>query len=90
MTLRELSVELEKVNMGIQTLRRSDFEIVGDVAFQAALRQHIVTTLGEVREVLDAVVVSFDKVQDIEAIMKARPSLMMRIQKALTGGEEAK
>ena len=90
MTLRELGGELEKINLELQRLRRSDYEIPGDVAFSAAMRQHIIMTLGEVRGVLDDMVVSFDRVNDVEAIMKVRPGVMARIQKMLGSGEESK
>ena len=90
MTLRELGGELEKINLELQKLRRTDYEIPGDPAFSAAMRQCIIVTLGEVRIALDDMVSSFDRVQDVESIMKGRPGLMARIQKALGSGEEPK
>ena len=90
MTLRELGGELEKINLELQRLRRSDYEIPGDVAFSAGMRQCVIVTLGEVRIALDDMVSSFDRVSDVESIMNNRPGLMARIQKALGNGEEAK
>ena len=90
MTLRELAVELEKINLDLQKLRRSEYDIPGDVAFSAGMRQCIVVTLGEVRIALDDMICSFDRVQDVESIMQNRPGLMARIQKAIGAGEPSK
>ena len=90
MTLKELTTELARIDDELLALRRADYDIPGDVAFVGALRQHLVTSITEIRRAIDDIIQSLDHLDDVDRIIKVsdnRKGLLGRIQKALTGGE---
>jgi hypothetical protein len=57
------------------------------VPFVAAMRQHIVTSLGDIRDQLDGIVTSLDQVNDVDQIMGIRQRIMAKVRKAIGQGD---
>lgn len=89
MTLKQLSIELERIERELQSLRRSDFDIPGDFTFAAAMRQHLIISLDDIRSNVDVLISSLDHVDDADRLLTLRERLTAKVRQALTGGENA-
>lgn len=88
MTLPELQKELESIDAKLQQLRRGEYDIPGDAVFATNMRQYIVESLHSLREDIDKIVLSLDRVDDLDKLKTMRQRIAGGFQKLLGGADE--
>ena len=83
MTLKELSAQFSVIDAKLQELRRSDYDIPGDVVFATNMRQYVVEALQGVRTDIDAIILGLDRVDDLDKLKSMRQKITGGLQKLL-------